>query len=55
MRINFDYATNEIVVRLTDLEARRLTAVVNRETHGLADPEADACARLEDALVELFS
>jgi hypothetical protein len=54
MRVNFDYSTNEIVVRLTDLEASRLTAIIHRETHGSPDPEADASAQLEDALAELY-
>ena len=55
MRVNFDHSTNETVVRLTDLECNRLTAIIHRETHGLPDPEADAAAQLEDALTELFS
>jgi hypothetical protein len=55
MRVNFDYATNEIVVRLTDLEADRLTAIIHRETQGMPDPQNDKAGQLEDALTELFS
>lgn len=55
MRVNFDYSTNETVVRLTELEVVRLTAVVANEINMSPDPEADPSALLEAALSELFT
>ena len=55
MKVNFDYATNEVIVRLSELESIRLTAVILRETHGVPDPDADNSAQLEDALMELLA
>lgn len=55
MKVNFDYATNEVVVRLTELESLRLAGLIYRETKGVPDPEADNSSQLEDALTELFT
>lgn len=45
----------DIIIRLTEVEAIRLTAVINREVKGLPDPEADAAGQLEDALKDLMA
>ena len=55
MKVNFDYATNETVVRLNEIETERLTGLINREVHGSADPEMDKTGQLEDALTDLFT
>lgn len=55
MKVNFDHATHETIIRLTRAEALRLVACICRATETIPDSTADESAQVEDALKDLMA
>jgi hypothetical protein len=55
MKVNLSYATNEILVRLTQDEATRIAAFILDQLHTCTDPDGDPASNLEDSLREILT
>jgi hypothetical protein len=55
MKVNYLWATKEIVVKLDEAEAQRLAAYLSDQLGGCPDPEADIPSQLEDALLHFLT
>jgi hypothetical protein len=55
MRVNFDHATHETIVRLTQTEAFRLVAALCNLTNTSPDYTAGESVQVEEVLTELLT
>jgi len=55
MKVNYLWASKEIVVKLDEIEAQRITAFIAHHLICTSDPDSDIPSQLEDALTEILT